>query len=167
MPGNQTTRGRRRRRCLLPSGNWRGKNNALSGYDGTDQPQTSGERTPAAKNCPTVSSPLPLSPLEIYCNALSCRPPCRRVEMSMYEIKPVTAGSTGRGDSSARAVIVTALVTGRDTELRLFILEIKSTRFRPSSSTYPSSNNNHNLGGAHISAQKLGLFKCLTCTACV
>ena len=30
--------GRRRRRCLLPSGNWRGKNNALSGYDGTDQP---------------------------------------------------------------------------------------------------------------------------------
>ena len=24
-------------RCLLPSGNWIGKNNALSGYDGTDQ----------------------------------------------------------------------------------------------------------------------------------
>ena len=29
---------RTRRRCLLPSGNWRGKNNALSGYDGKDQP---------------------------------------------------------------------------------------------------------------------------------
>ena len=25
------------------------------------------ERTPAAKSCPTVSSPLPLNPLEIYC----------------------------------------------------------------------------------------------------
>ena len=90
-------RRRRRRRCLLPSGNWRGKNNALSGYDGTDQPQTSGERTPAAKSCPTVSSPLPLNPLEIYCHALSRRPPCRRVEMSLYEKGPVTADSTGGG----------------------------------------------------------------------
>ena len=27
--------GGRRRRCLLASGNWRGKNNALSGYDGS------------------------------------------------------------------------------------------------------------------------------------
>ena len=58
-------RRRRRRRCLLPSGNWRGKNNALSGYDGTDQPQTSRERTPNPKSCSTVSSPLPLNPLEI------------------------------------------------------------------------------------------------------
>ena len=32
---------------------------------------------PAAENCPTVSSPLPLNPLEIYCHALSRRPPCR------------------------------------------------------------------------------------------
>ena len=45
---------RRRRRCLLPSGNCRGKNNALSGYDGTDQPYAPRERTSAAKSCPTV-----------------------------------------------------------------------------------------------------------------
>ena len=76
------------------------------------------ERTPAAKSCPAVSSPLPLNPLEIYCHALSRRPPCRRVEESLYEEKAFTAGSTGRGGSSARAVVVTALVTGRRTGLR-------------------------------------------------
>ena len=75
---------------------------------------------PAAENCPAVSSPLPLNPLEIYCHALSRRPPCHRVEESLYEENPVTAGSTGRGDSSVGAVIVTALVTGRKTELRRF-----------------------------------------------
>ena len=64
-------RRRRRRRCLLPSGNWRGK---AAGYDGADQPETSRKRTPAAKSCPTVSSPLPLNPLEIYCHALQRRP---------------------------------------------------------------------------------------------
>ena len=56
--------------------------------------------TPAAENCPTVSSPLPPNPLEIYCHALSRRPPCRRVEVSLYEKGPVTAGSTGGGDPS-------------------------------------------------------------------
>ena len=76
------------------------------------------ERTPAAKSCPAVSSPLPLNPLAIYCHALSRRPPCRRVEDSLYEGKAFTAGSTGRGGSSARAVVVTALVTGRRTGLR-------------------------------------------------
>ena len=35
------------------------------------------------------------------------------VEVSLYEEKPVTADSTGGGDSSVGAVIVTALVTGR------------------------------------------------------
>ena len=40
--------------------------------------------------------------------------------MSLYEEKPVTAGSIGGDDSSAKAVIVTALVTGRRTELRRF-----------------------------------------------
>ena len=80
------------------------------------------ERTPAAKSCPAVSSPLPLNPLEIYCHALSRRPPCRRVEESLYEEKAFTAGSTGRGGSSARAVVVTALVTGRRTGLRPSIL---------------------------------------------
>ena len=38
----------------------------------------------------------------------------------MYEKKPVTADSTGGGDSSVGAVIVTALVTGRRTGLRRF-----------------------------------------------
>ena len=76
------------------------------------------ERTPAAKSCPTVSSPLPLNPLEIYCHALSRRPPCCRIKVSLCKKGPVTAGSTGGGDSSVGAVIVTALVTGRRTGLR-------------------------------------------------
>ena len=76
------------------------------------------ERTPAAKSCPAVSSPLPLNPLEIYCHALSRRPPCRRAEESLYEERSFTASSTGRGGSSARAVVVTALVTGRRTGRR-------------------------------------------------
>ena len=75
------------------------------------------ERTPAAKSCPAVSSPLPLNPLEIYCHALSRRPSCRRVEEALYEEESFTAGSTGRGGSSARGVVVTALVTGRRTGL--------------------------------------------------
>ena len=67
-----------------------------------------------------MSSPLPLNPLEIYCHALSRRPPCRRDEVSLYEKGPVTAGSTGGVDSSVGAVIITALVTGRKTELQRF-----------------------------------------------
>ena len=67
-----------------------------------------------------MSSPLPLNPLEICCHALSRRPPGRQIGVSSYEEKPVTAGSTGRGDSSAKAIIITALVTGRRKELRRF-----------------------------------------------
>jgi len=33
------------------------------------------ERAPAAKICPTGSTPLLLTPLEVYCHALSRRPP--------------------------------------------------------------------------------------------
>ena len=65
-----------------------------------------------------MSSPLPLNPLEIYCHALSRRPPCCRAEESLYEERSFTASSTGRGGSSARAVVVAALVTGRRTGLR-------------------------------------------------
>ena len=67
-----------------------------------------------------MSSPLPLNPLEIYCHALSRRPPCRHVEDSLYEGKAFTTGPTGRGGSSVRAVAVTALVTGRRAGLRRF-----------------------------------------------
>ena len=47
------------------------------------------ERTPAKKSCPTVSSPLPLIPLQIYCHAVLRRPPCRQVEVLLYREKTV------------------------------------------------------------------------------
>lgn len=52
------------------------------------------ERTPAAQICPTVPSPLPLNPLEIYCHPLTRRLP-----------HPRFGGKTGdeeRCDSSSR-----------------------------------------------------------------